>query len=104
MAARLNKRQADSVRTHIKTTKIIQELQKVFDGERDMTAMQFNIAKLLLDKTIPNLKSIEQNIEHDVTVQLVQFSTGEVIEHGQNTHTQPALLSGASVPSNGTGH
>ena len=65
MAERLNKRQADSVRSHIQSTKIIQELQKGFDGEREITKIELDIARLLLDKSVPSLKSAEIDIAGD---------------------------------------
>ena len=65
MAERLNKRQADSVRSHIQSTKIIQELQKGFDGEREFTKIELDIARLLLDKSVPSLKAIENSFDGD---------------------------------------
>ncbi|MCP4465871.1 MAG: hypothetical protein GY813_03850 [Halieaceae bacterium] len=59
MAARLNKRQADSARAHIQANRIVEELQRHLHGEREMTATQIRAAQILLDKSLPNLQSTE---------------------------------------------
>lgn len=83
MAAKLNTRQADSVRSHIQSTKIVQELQKGFDGLRTFTPEQLNIARILLDKSIPSLKASEVTQVQDVQIQLVSYDNHPslVIEH-----------------------
>jgi len=59
MAARLNTRQTEKAKSHIKTNRILEELGKVVFEEREMTATQLRAAEILLNKTIPNLKAIE---------------------------------------------
>jgi hypothetical protein len=70
MAERLNTRQADSCRDAIQTTKIINGLQDAFEGKGEKTAVQVNIARILLDKSLASLQSIEQYTEHAGTVQI----------------------------------
>ena len=82
MAAKLNTRQADSVRSHIQSTKIVQELQKGFDGLRTFTPEQLNIARILLDKSIPSLKASEVTQHQNVQIELVSYQTHPAaIEH-----------------------
>lgn len=59
MAERLNKRQAESARQLIQTQRIVQELHKLIDGEREMTSQQLRAAEILLSKSLPNLQSTE---------------------------------------------
>ena len=90
MAAKLNTRQADSVRSHIQSTKIVQELQKGFDGLRTFTPEQLNIARILLDKSIPSLKASEVTQVQDVQIQLVSYDNHPslVIEHESSDTVQ----------------
>ena len=46
----------------IKSAKIITKLLAVIDGSLEMTAVQLNACRLLLNKTLPDLKAIEQTI------------------------------------------
>lgn len=62
MAERLNKRQAESARQLISTQRVIQELHKCVDGEREMSSQQVQAARILLDKSLPNLQATE--LEH----------------------------------------
>ena len=55
----LGKRHQDEVRTKIQATQIINRLYNAFQGEIELTAVQVNIAKALLDKSLPDLKAIE---------------------------------------------
>lgn len=59
MAARLNTRQAQSVREHIQTTQIVKRLQNHIDGEVDLKPSQVTAALGLLRKTIPDLAKTE---------------------------------------------
>lgn len=61
----LGKRHQEDVRSKIQASQIINRLQKAFDGEVELTAVQVNIAKSLLDKVLPNLSSVE--MEANVT-------------------------------------
>lgn len=83
VAAKLNTRQADSVRKHIQCSRIVQELQKGFDGLRTFTPEQLKIAQILLDKSMPSLKASEINQVQDVQIELVSYDNHPalVIEH-----------------------
>ena len=57
MSERLNKRQADSARKLIRVQRIIQEFDKHFMGEREMSNTQVRAGDILLNKSIPNLQA-----------------------------------------------
>lgn len=57
MAATLTRRQTDAARDHIKTNRIVEELQKYIDGERKMEPAQVRAAQILLDRTLPCLSA-----------------------------------------------
>lgn len=64
MAGRpLGKRHQEDVRAKIQASAIITRLQSAFDGTIDLTQAQVNIGKTLLDKALPDLKSIEHSGE-----------------------------------------
>lgn len=68
MAGRpLGKRHQEDVRTKIQASAIITRLQSAFDGTIDLSQVQVNIAKTLLDKALPDLKSIEHSGEVETT-------------------------------------
>lgn len=60
MAARtLRPRHQDEIRQKIQTTQIINRLHKAIDGEVELTSTQVSCAKILLDKSLPNLQATE---------------------------------------------
>ena len=59
----LGKRHQDDVRAKIQASQIINRLYSAFQGEVELTAIQVNIGKTLLDKVLPDLKAIEQTTE-----------------------------------------
>ena len=64
MAARLNKRHTEDIKTKIKVGNIIDRLEKCIAGEIELTSQQVTSAKILLDKTMSNApQSIEQKTE-----------------------------------------
>jgi hypothetical protein len=66
MAGRpLGKRHQDDVRAKIQASQIINRLQSAFDGKIELSQVQVNIGKTLLDKALPDLKSIE--VEANIT-------------------------------------
>jgi hypothetical protein len=69
MAARLNRRQQDSVRENIRASQIVNRLQDHVQGKVELSPTQIQAARILLDKCVPNLASIDQNV------------TGEVLYH-----------------------
>ncbi len=52
MAARLNRKHADSVRNCIKPRRHVEELAKCASGEREMTSEQIRAAMYLVDQSI----------------------------------------------------
>jgi len=59
MAERLNKRQADAARQLISVQRIIQELHRCVDGERNMKSTEIRAAEILLNKSLPNLTATD---------------------------------------------
>lgn len=59
----IGRRHQDDVRGKIQATQIINRLYDAFTGEVELTAIQVNIAKTLLDKVLPDLKAIEQTTQ-----------------------------------------
>ena len=55
-------------RERIKSTLIIKRLMKHIKGEIDMTSTQIQAARILLNKTLPDIKSLE--VEHTGTINL----------------------------------
>jgi len=71
MAARMRPDQVESTREKIKSTQIIKRLTKhALSDVEIMTASQVNAAKILLGKTIPDLKAIEHTGEVAIPVVL----------------------------------
>ena len=59
----IGRRHQEDVRGKIQATQIINRLYSEFQGEVELTAIQVNIAKTLLDKVLPDLKAIEQTTQ-----------------------------------------
>ena len=59
----LGKRHQDDVRAKIQASQIINRLYGAFQGDVELSAIQVNIGKTLLDKVLPDLKAIEQTTE-----------------------------------------
>ena len=57
----LGKRHQDDVRAKIQASAIITRLYSAFEGTIELNSTQVNIGKLLLDKALPDLKSIEHS-------------------------------------------
>ncbi len=73
MAERLNKRQADTTRAKIQASQLINRLQNHVDGNCEMSTSQLRAAEILLKKSLPDLQSVEVDVEGDVglTVNMV---------------------------------
>lgn len=67
MATRLNKRQTESAKAAIQTSRIIAELHRCVFGEREMTVQQIQSARILLDKSIGNAPQ-EQVVDGELTI------------------------------------
>lgn len=69
MATRLNKRQTEGCREAIKTTQLLNRLQKFANGEKEngsdklveLSPAQIRAMEILLNKSLPNLSSVEMN-------------------------------------------
>jgi len=56
---KMGTRHQDDVRAKIQTSNIIHRLTQGFNGEVELTTQQINIAKTLLDKSLPSLIATE---------------------------------------------
>ena len=54
MAVRLNRRHQDSVREKIKTSMVLDRLEKCAEGVIELSPTQVQSAKILLDKSLSN--------------------------------------------------
>jgi len=66
----IGKRHQEDVRSKIQATQIINRLYSAFQGEVELTAIQVNIAKTLLDKVLPDLKAIEQTTQLSADIEV----------------------------------
>lgn len=57
----IGRRHQDDVRKKIQASQIINRFYKAFEGEIELTAIQVNIGKSLLDKVLPDLKAVEMS-------------------------------------------
>ena len=64
MAARLRKTHQDDVRTKIKTSQLINRLNKHIDGEIELSASQVDSIKFLVNKTLSNAPQIIEQETH----------------------------------------
>jgi hypothetical protein len=71
----MGRRHQDDVRSKIQASAIITRLMKAYDGEIELTAIQVNIGKTLLDKVLPDLKAVEMSGDADSPL-LIQVVTG----------------------------
>lgn len=80
MAARLNNRHQQMVRDKIQASQLINRLQDHVDGKVELTAAQVNSAKILLDRSLPVLQSVEHTTDGDggFVVKLVSQVSGTV--------------------------
>jgi hypothetical protein len=66
MAGRpIGRRHQDDVRAKIQASQIINRLTDAFNGNIELTQTQVNIGKALLDKVLPDMKSVE--LEANIT-------------------------------------
>ena len=71
---------SEKTRTKIKTTQIVNLLQKHEQGKVDMKPSQVNAAKVLLDKTLPSL-SMADIVQHteDQTPEELYYKLSQLI-------------------------
>lgn len=70
----LGKRHQDEVRAKIQSSQIINRLMSAFNGEIELSQAQVNIGKALLDKALPDLKSVEHTGDENnpLTIQAIE--------------------------------
>lgn len=67
MPARINKiRHDDESRAKIQVAQIINRLQACIAGEVELSAQQVSAAKILLSKRLPDLQSIDSQVEANI--------------------------------------
>lgn len=72
MAARINKTtHADKTKRLIQASQLLNRLFSHANGEVEMTASQVNAAKIVIGKTIPDMKSVEITGDADNPVSLI---------------------------------
>ena len=93
MAARLNKRHSDMVRSKIQATQIINRLQNHIDGIIDLSSTQVRSAEILLNKSVPNLQSVTHDVEQgsglaDILKDIAGTSSGlpEPVDESRAVH------------------
>ena len=78
----LGKRHQDDVRAKIQASQIINRLQSAFDGTIELTQIQVNIGKTLLDKALPDLKAIEHSSDPNSPLQV------QIVRYGDNNTSE----------------
>ncbi len=76
MAEKLNKRQAAHTNSSIETGRLVARLQRhaLDEGEKDlMSVSKVNAARILLNKTLPDQKVMDHNIEGDLTIKVMRY-------------------------------
>ena len=71
MAARLNARHDDEARKKIQTSQLVNRLHSNAMGEIEMSPAQVQSAKILLDKSLPNLANVTVGGDSDNPVAMV---------------------------------
>lgn len=87
MAARLRKTHQDDVRTKIKVTELINRVQDYALGileDEDVSSNRLNAIKLLLNKALPDLQSVEITGDEDKPVAFTRIE--RVIVKPTNPH------------------
>ncbi len=76
MAARLNRRHSEEVRSKIQASVLIDRLHKHANGELEMTSTQVKAAETLLDRSVPKLSQIQHTGEDGgpLVVQVTKFA------------------------------
>lgn len=78
MAARLNKRHQDEVRTRIQTSQLINVLQDhALTGENEISPTRMKAIEILLKKSLPDLSAVE--ISGDEENPLRQITRIEIV-------------------------
>lgn len=97
MAARLNKRHGDMVRTKIQTSQLLNRLTDHAFGKIELETNQIRSIEILLNKALPNLQAVAvANIDQpeDVTGFLIKMINGT---DDRDTSSLPSPVSTESV-------
>ena len=78
-ASRAPMRPDERLSTRIKASMIVSRLQRFVDGEIEMSAAQVNAARILLNKVLPDLKSLEVNLEPQNMRDIKSIPTSELL-------------------------
>lgn len=78
-SARLNPRHQDLVRAKIQASVIINRLQDCVTGKVELTAIQVQAARILLDKSVPSLSSTELTGTDGGPLRIVATQTDETL-------------------------
>lgn len=81
-------RHQDDVRAKIQAAQIINRLQSAFDGTIELSQIQVNIGKTLLDKALPDLKAIEHTGAGDKGELLINTIEYVIIDNFTNQITE----------------
>jgi hypothetical protein len=76
----IGKRHQDDVRAKIQASAIINRFYKAFEGEIELTSVQVNIGKVLLDKALPDLKAIEHSGDPDNPLNVIQKVESYIVD------------------------
>lgn len=77
MAARLNPRHSELVRTKIQASVIIDRFQKHFMGKLDLSATQIKVGECLLDRSVPKLAQIQHTGAGGGAIQVMLSASDE---------------------------
>ncbi len=71
MAARLNRRHSEEVRTKIQASNLIHRLHQCVAGEVELTSTQVRAIEALLDRSVPKLSQIQHVGDKDMPLEHV---------------------------------
>ena len=83
MAARKRKYQTEQTREKIRVTQIVNRLNDFVDGKVEMSASQVTAAKILLDKTLPNLSQADVTTTHEESRTYEDYRAELVARYGE---------------------
>ena len=79
MAARINKRHSDEVRSKIQASNLIHRLQQCAFGELELTPAQLSAINSLLDRSVPKLQQIQHVGDEGGPVRIIASNLDEAI-------------------------
>ena len=82
MAARINKRHSDEIRTKIQAACLVHRLTQCAMGEVELSPVQLGAINSLLDRSVPKLQTIQHvgdedggPVQHHMTLEFVDAGT-----------------------------